>query len=141
MKSGTIYDKLTGRVIMTVEAPDEDGVLLQVIDSDTQAALMNEQLDSKSFYVKSGEKADRPLMSLRAKVDGSSVNIGESIQLPVGSILSVDNIEKGSVVLHPGGETKIDDGFIEWSALEPGVYFFEISNFPFQEVRFNAVVG
>lgn len=131
MKKGVIYNKLTGAVVMNVTAPDEEGVLIQLSANESWAALMDIELDHGSSYIVDGEAVDRPEMNL---------NIS-SAQLGIGEVMTVTGIPEGSVVHHPGGTVEVMDGFIEWSAVEPGSYSFAIHNFPYKEVRFDAIVG
>lgn len=54
--------------------------------------------------------------------------------------MTISGIPVGTEVLHPGGVTIVDDGFIDWSAVEPGDYQFSFSNFPYRIEVLNAVV-
>lgn len=141
MKKGSIYNKQTGQITMTVIAPDEEGVLLQISDEGKQAVLWDHELNGRELYVVNGEPAERPLMPLTYTTDGVAPQEGEPISLAINGILRVENIPAGTQVAHPDGELTVDDGFIEWSAVEPGHYFFRFDNFPFQEVNFHAIVG
>lgn len=73
--------------------------------------------DPRLWYAPEGELTERP-----------SMNLGVS-QNP----FRVDNIPEGTVVTFPGGTVTVDDGFLEWSAIEPGEYEFHFANFPYQE--------
>lgn len=131
MKKGVIYNKLTGAIVMNVTAPDEDGVLIQLTGSESWAALLDQELDNGAYYIVDEKPAARPEMNVKIS----------STQLAIGETMKVSNIPKGSTVYHPGGVTQVDDGYIEWSAVEPDSYHFLIQNFPYKEVRFDAVVG
>lgn len=55
-------------------------------------------------------------------------------------IFSVSGIPAGSIVIHPGGSSVIDDGALEWSTVEPGNYQIEIKLFPYISEVFNLAV-
>lgn len=146
MKLGSIYEKVTGRIVMTVVAPDQEGVEMQIAGSDKLAILFDKEVDGRNFYILDGVVTDRPRMSLlvRKQSDSSCAEVTEDetqIILLQNEQFRITNIPAKSVVRHPGGEALVNDGFVEWSAAERGSYEFEISNFPYREVKINAVVG
>jgi hypothetical protein len=53
----------------------------------------------------------------------------------------VENIPAGTLIRYPGGEIIVNDGFIEWTAIEPGSYAFHFENFPYLEETLYAVIG
>ena len=53
----------------------------------------------------------------------------------------VGNIPPGTKVRYPGGEVIVDDGFIEWTAVEPGSYAFHFENFPYLTETVYALIG
>jgi len=59
----------------------------------------------------------------------------------IGEYLEFSGIPPGTLVKYPGGELIVDDGFLEWAALEPGEYEFRFENFPYQEESFRATVA
>lgn len=126
---------------MTVAAPDEEAIWLQVTDESRQAILFDHELNGREMYVLNGEPASRPSMGLIYKVDETPVENSGFISLTPNAILRVENIPTGSVVTHATGELVVDDGYIEWSAVMPGSYSFRITNFPLQEIELNAIVG
>lgn len=132
MKTGTVYNKATGEVIMTVVAPDENGVLLQIRDESSEAVLFDQLVEGSTHYIVNGEVVDRPSMPL---------SVASDQQLEVDQVLTIEGIPPGSEVIHPDGATIVNDGFVEWASVEPGRYSFRIINFPYVEVSFDAIVG
>jgi len=53
----------------------------------------------------------------------------------------VENIPAGTLIRYPGGKIIVNDGFIEWTAIEPGSYAFHFENFPYLEETLYAVIG
>lgn len=56
----------------------------------------------------------------------------------VGAVFRVDGIPAGTLVTGPNFSEVVDDGFIEWTALEPGGYRLTFENFPYMEQVINA---
>lgn len=133
MKEGTIYKKATGEITMTVVAPDEEGVQLQIMGREDELGIVfDEQIDSGEFYIVDGKASARPSMTL---------SLSGNISVAPDEILRVESIPEGSHVLHPDGFDQVDDGFIEWSTSVPGTYFIKVFKFPYKEVQINAIVG
>lgn len=132
MKVGLLYEKQSGRIVMNVVAPDEESVLLQKMGREDLEAILDLEVDGREFYIKNGSPRPRPEMSLSLQGD---------VYLGVNEVLRIESIPAGTEVVYPGGKAIIDDGFIEWSANEPGSYYFKFSNFPLKEVEVNAIVG
>lgn len=127
MKKGTIYELATGRVTMTVIAPDEEGIHIQIIEKqDTHGVIMNSQLDSATQYVVDRFVVDRPEFP---------VTLPEEITIGVNEVWRVEGIPPGTKLRHPESIDQIDDGEIEWSSIEPGEFHFEFDNFPMQLVK------
>lgn len=131
MKTGLIYEKNSGRILMTVVAPDEEGVLLQKMGREDLEAIMDANSNGREFYIQNGAPVERPEMKLSIKGD---------VYLDVGEVLKVEDIPKGTEVIYPAGIATVDDGFIEWSAVEPGSYYFKFINFPMKEEEIHAIV-
>lgn len=53
----------------------------------------------------------------------------------------VENIPAGTLVKYPDGELIIDDGFLEWTAIEPGKYMFHFENFPYLSETVHAEIS
>lgn len=132
MKTGTIYNTVTGQIEMTIIAPDEEGVTVQTHGREDLGVIFDQQISGKNFYIADGKPVERPEMSL---------SINQDVYLGIDEVLRVDGIPVGAKVVHPDGISQVDDGFIEWSSVEPGQYHFHITCFPFKEVDFNAIVG
>lgn len=132
MKVGLLYEKQSGRIVMNVVAPDEESVLLQKMGREDLEAILDLEVDGREFYIKDGSPEPRPEMALSIQGDA---------YLAVGEVLRIEGIPVGTDLIYPGGRTKVDDGFIEWSTNEPGSYYFKFSNFPAKEVEVNAIVG
>lgn len=132
MKEGTIYRKDTGAIEMTVVAPDEYGVFLQVKDANLQGVILGKQIKGADYYIVDGKETPRPEMPVS--------HTGE-VYLSINEVIRVDGLQVGSRLLYPGGQTIVDDGYFEWSSVAPGSFNFMIEKFPFKEVRINAIVG
>lgn len=141
MEIASIYDNDTGRIVMTVTAPDRETVLLQISDEARQSVLFGEQLNGREMYICEGEPTPRPTMPITISIDGIPVPIDAEIKAGVDTVLRIDGIVEGSSFTHPQGEITVDDGYVEWSAAMPGGYYFRIDNFPYKEVEINAVIG
>ena len=123
---GTIYIKESGEISRTVYVPTVDDLVIQC--NDGESYLPGEL--SPDHYIKDGEVVQRPTMDLTVS----------STELEVDEVLRIENIPEGSKVFHPEGELIVDDGYIEWSSVEPGTYLFRFENFPYMEEEVNAVV-
>lgn len=58
----------------------------------------------------------------------------------IGEPFRIDGIPPGTLVEHPEGSLQVDDGFLEWSSLEPGVYRFHFHSFPYKPKKIIAEV-
>lgn len=132
MFTGTIYDKVTGSVIMTIEAPDKQGVEIQVDDPSSQEILWGQKINGVTHYFVAGSVVPRPAFTFK---------VSPGLNLQLGEVLRVSNIPPGCSVFYPGGVIQVDDGYIEWSSTTPGEYAFTFELFPYQEVTLNAIVG
>lgn len=132
MVAATIYDKRNGQVIMTVEAPDEESVELQVSDGLNQKILWGRRVDAANFYFVAGVDVARPVMDL---------SINHAGVLAKGQILKVEGIPLGCSVVYPGGQTTVNDGYIEWASVTSGEFEIYLTCFPYKEVILNAIVG
>ena len=63
-----------------------------------------------------------------------------ALSVPVSTTVTISNIPTGTLVIHPGGSLVVDDGFVDWSALEPGDYEFKFQNFPYIEEAVSVTV-
>ncbi|HEY0960911.1 MAG TPA: hypothetical protein VGE69_00965 [Pseudomonadales bacterium] len=80
--------------------------------------------------------------------DAPSLEVRPVMPLTVGSMaftieesVTISGIPAGTLFQHPDGEDEIDDGFIEWGALEPGKYTLQLVKFPYVTERFYAEVS
>ena len=131
MKEGTIYDLATGRIEMTVVAPDEEGVKIQIIGKPGLGIYFDNKIDGANFYINEGKVLERPSMSL---------SLTDEVYLSVGEVIRIEGIPEECDVSHPGGVTQVNDGFVEWSSVEPGDFTLSFSKFPYKEVTINAIV-
>lgn len=125
MKKGTIYDLKTGRVVMTVVAPDEEAVRLQIIEREEElGVLLDCQLDPVVQYVDTATTVvlDRPEFPV-ALAD---------VTIKVDEVWRVEGVPVGTELDSKYGRFTIDDGVVEWSSIEPGVFRFEFNCFPIQ---------
>lgn len=131
MLTATIYEETSGAVLMVVEAPDEDTVLLQVQDPKKEKILWNEKIDGTSFYFVAGAVVPRPVFTFEVPTKGV---------IEVGQTWRVNNIPPGCSVIHPGGRATVNDGYIEWASATEGTFEFRFELFPYKEMTLNAVV-
>ena len=130
MIKATIYNSKTGQIEMSIEAPDEETVLLQNRSKDS-SIHWGEAYAWNDTYFDKGQPVPRPQMKLY---------IDPGYELNAGQELLIRNIPKGCKVTHAGGATSVDDGFISWSTDEPGDYSFLFQLYPYAEVEINASV-
>src|SRR5690606_9175885 len=80
-------------------------------------------LDKDPFkcYVSEGELLVRPTMDLEVSYIGVAAE----------AYICVENIPVGAEVILPDGAVVVDDGYIEWAAVEPGTYPLEVRKFPY----------
>lgn len=131
MHTATIYNEATGQIVMTVEAPDEHTVLLQMQNPEKERVLWGKKIDGNDFYFVAGAVVPRPVFTLE---------LPEGDSLEVGEVWRVSGIPPGCAVYHPGGRTVVEDGYIEWASETPGSFMFQFELFPYKEMSLNAVV-
>lgn len=136
---GTIYNRHTGQIISTVEAPDEAGVLLQCTINPDYEAHVGAAYDNDKWYFLNGEPT--PLNQMELKIT-PVLDVEElEVDLKPDEVLRVENIPAGADVVYPGGVLRdVNDGFIEWSCDEVGSYYIGIFANGYAGVKFNAVV-
>lgn len=141
MIKGTIYNSITGRIINTIQAGDEEHIHLQVQGKEDMACHIGAELDSRQWYFKDGQPVERASMGLI--FDPRNPDDEEELVLEVGEVLKISNIPAGTRVIAPGGvDMIVDDGFIEWATDHAGMYgFWLIAGADTEEVHFNAIVG
>jgi len=130
MIKATFYNSKTGQIEMSIEAPDEETVILQSRSKDA-AIYWGDAYNWADTYFDRGDPVPRPQMKLY---------VDPGLSLSAGQELLVRNIPKGCKVTHAGGAVSVDDGFISWSTDEPGEYTFLFQLFPYAEVEVNASV-
>ena len=131
MITATVYEKEQGMVLMTVEAPDEETVLLQIQDPKKEEILWGEKIDGLKFYFVAGAAVPRPVFTLEIK---------NGLTVAAGQVLRVGKVPIGCTVRYPGGTAVVNDGYIEWASVTPGTFDFTFSLFPYQEMTLNAIV-
>ena len=125
MKKGTIYDLKTGRVTMTVIAPDEESVHLQIIEQeDTLGVLLDCNLDPVTQYVD-------PATTVVLARPEFPVALSD-VTIKVDEVWRVEGIPAGTILDSKYGKFPIDDGVVEWSSIEPGSFVFEFNCWPIQ---------
>lgn len=137
---GTIYNRHTGQIISTVEAPDEAGVLLQCTINPDYEAHVGAAYDNDKWYFLNGEPT--PLNQMELKIT-PALDVEElEVELKPNQTLRVENIPIGSTVVYPGGVLHdVNDGYIEWEVEDVGSYYFGFFKPTYAGVKFNAVIG
>lgn len=126
----TIYDKLTGKIQMTVHSPDINGIEAQRSLNSNFEIYYDHDYSLADYYFENGKPKERPVMPIK---------FGKT-ELKPGEVFSISGIPQGATVIHPAGIEVVDDGFIEWVTDFPGDYKFTIALFPFKEVIIDAKV-
>ena len=86
--------------------------------------------DARIEYVLGGSIASRPVFDLQYS----------ALAIDTTETLSITNIPAGTTVTHPDGSVVVNDGFIDWSCVEPGIYEISFENFPYLSEVLNATV-
>jgi hypothetical protein len=131
MITATVYEKEQGQVLMTVEAPDEETVHLQIQNPSKEEILWGEKIDGQLFYFVAGSVVPRPVFPLEIK---------NGLTVATGQVIRISKIPIGCTVRYPGGTAVVNDGYIEWSSVTAGTFDFSFSLFPYQEMSLNAIV-
>ena len=63
-----------------------------------------------------------------------------TLEIDTTETLNITGIPTGTAVTHPGGVATVNDGYIDWSCVEPGTYEISFINFPYKPVTLNATV-
>lgn len=126
----TMYDSRTGEIVMGVEAPDKETVLLQEIPEHTKIHW-GEVYSHESHYFAKGLAVPRPPMNLRIVPD---------LNIIKGETVIITNIPVGSTVTYPGGTTVINDGKAEWGSIVPGTYTLGFTLFPYIDEVLDVIV-
>ncbi|MCA9340018.1 MAG: hypothetical protein KDA17_03860 [Candidatus Saccharibacteria bacterium] len=114
----TVFDVGTGECLFVVSGTEATAQL-------NGANYLLGAFSGEDYYY------DGAQMQLRPAFDLQPV----SLTITTAQTLTINNIPVGTTVTHPDGSVVVDDGFIEWSATEPGSYEFLFDNFPYiQEV-------
>ncbi|WP_062269498.1 hypothetical protein [Endozoicomonas arenosclerae] len=114
---------------MTVDAPQKADIELQ-LQVYPDASIVFKKVDAATQYIEAEEPKDRPLMNLQY----------EDHEIDVSEVLRVEGIPTGTTLYYPGGQVQVDDGYIEWSSIEEGSFYFRFINFPYMEAEINAIV-
>lgn len=130
-EKATMYDARTGEIVLSIEAPDKETILLQEIDKHTKIHWGEVWAHDKYYFV-NGAPVPRPTMHL-SESDNKAIARSE--------VLLVRGIPKGCEVTYPGGAGTVNDGFITWSTDFEGMYEFEFKLFPYVGVVLNVRVG
>lgn len=137
---GTIYNRETGMIVSTIEAPDEAGVLLQCTINPLYEAFVGEAYDNDKWYFVDGKPT--PVAQMNLIITPTLHEEDMEVLMQPDQILRVENIPAGATVVHPGGVLNdVNDGFIEWSCEEVGSYYIGIFANGYMGVKFNAVIG
>ena len=103
---------------------------LQALTSDEEAIEINSPVDDMQEYYNGTVFILRPSFTLQYT----------TLTIDTTETLNISNIPTGTTVTHPDGSTVVDDGYIDWSCVEPGEYEFSFDNFPYKPVSLNATV-
>lgn len=141
MYKGTIYNGKTGMIISTCRASSEADIVLQTTLNPEHKAYIGEEFDAMLYYF----EEDAPVSRMRMKltVNGTEhvyTDFGEEPEheFKAGDILRIEGIPKGAELQYIDGTIIVDDGYIEWSTDEPGLYQFNLSLFPYAATRIYA---
>lgn len=137
---GTIYNRNTGQIISTIEAPDEAGVRLQCTVDPSYEAFVGEAYENDKWYFVDGKPT--PLQQMDLKVSPSVDPDELEVDLKPNQVMRVENIPAGTTVVYPGGVLNdVNDGYIEWEVEDVGSYYFGFFKTGYAGVKFNAVIG
>ena len=127
---GIVFEVDSGKIVMSVQAPNYETVYLQVKNRDHLDVIYDVEAKSAEKYIVDGAVVDRPSMQLTTT----------HLEASIGQEISIYGIPTGSTVFHPGGITKVDDGYVKWSSDVVGEFEFTIECFPFKDEVINAVI-
>lgn len=137
---GTIYNRETGQIVSTIEAPDEAGVRLQCTIDPLYEAFVGEAYENDKWYFLDGKPT--PLMQMDLKITPALDPEDLEVHLQPDEVLRVENIPAGATIVYPGGVLNdVNDGFIEWSCEDVGSYYIGVFVNHYSGVKFNAVIG
>ena len=123
-----VFDNSSGEIVKTGSCQESDADL-QAGAGQTSRVLKGDWNDVDHYY--DGESfAQRPSFDLQPS----------ALEFSAGQVFRVNNIPEGTEITYPGGSVTVDDGFIEWSTIEPGKYEFEFENFPYKPEVISAKV-
>ena len=128
MIEGTIYNRTTGEIYLTAAGSDESILEAQLPLYPDSTYLVGEQVDGGGYYLPNGVKTPRPFMGLMVTPpeDHSA------------GYLHIDLIPEGTQAIGPNFDTVVNDGYLEWSSVEPGEYQVTLINFPYKHEVVNA---
>lgn len=118
----TMFDA-AGRFTKVLECGDPAMVALNTEPDETAV----EGAYTAAHCLLAGEVEERPVFALSHP--GSVL---------AGAVFRVDDIPAGTTVTGPNFSEVVDDGFIEWTSMEPGTYRIAFENFPYMEHSINA---
>ena len=96
---------------------------------ETAIEVTIEANDLNEYYYQ-GQVVSRPVFDLQYT----------TLTIDTTEILSITSVPAGTTVTHPDGSMVVDDGFIDWSCVEPGIYEFSFENFPYMSEVLSATV-
>lgn len=128
------YSTVTGEFISTIVAD----IAHTSLQCNTGESWLPGAYDAREEFVDLGD----PELPIILRPTFSLAHPASVLPLQV---FRVDGIPAGTQVTYPGpsGDPTteiVNDGYIEWSAVEPGTYPFTFENFPYKEITINAVV-
>ena len=129
MKSYIVYKVTTGEILRGGSC-QEASISEQANDLDELAVETPSEANDLTEYYHQGQVAPRPTLSLQHS----------ALVINTTETLSITNIPTGTTVTHPDGSVVVNDGFIDWSCVEPGVYEFSFENFPYVPEVLSATV-
>lgn len=125
---GFQFDISTGEITMSIEAPDVAGLEAQIWEG--RGVVAGLEADGAIHFWDGDALRARPTMPVR----------GVKEVLKPGEVMRITGVPQGARLIHPGGNSMIYDGFVEWSCPVEGTYYLELSHFPMREVVINVQV-
>ena len=126
----TIYNTVSGEVVLAVEASDKETIMAQPMGADTAIHWGEAYTDGTVYFA-------RDLAVPRPKL-GLLVNPG--LAIIKGSVVTITNIPEDCVVTYPGGVTTVKGGKAEWGSVVPGTYTLKFTLFPYIDEVLNVIV-
>ena len=128
------YKRSDGTIIQAVRTNAPTPPQLEVND-ELDVLIVEGSFDATTQYINNGLITDRPEMGISIDIDTA----------PIGEYIRITNVPVGAVLHHPSegeiyADTVINDGFVEWTSLEPGTFNLSLSKPPMMEEHIDATI-